>query len=106
MPRSPQWSLSLQFPQQDPIHPPLLTHRCHMPSPSQQKCNYMLKLANNVSPGIKYQARDLSFGLVNMVYVPTAAMCNFTVMSHMMVFLKTFWKQWPLLSTNDLYTNH
>ena len=25
-PRSPQWSLSLRFPHQDPIHPPLLTH--------------------------------------------------------------------------------
>jgi len=25
MPRSPQWSHSLRFPQQDPIHPPLLT---------------------------------------------------------------------------------
>jgi len=25
-PRSPQWSPSLQFPHQDPIHPPLLTH--------------------------------------------------------------------------------
>jgi len=25
-PRSPHWSLSLRFPQQDPIHPPLLTH--------------------------------------------------------------------------------
>ena len=25
-PRSPQWSPSLRFPQQDPIHPPLLTH--------------------------------------------------------------------------------
>jgi hypothetical protein len=24
--RSPQWSPSLRFPQQDPIHPPLLTH--------------------------------------------------------------------------------
>ena len=33
MPRSPQWSLSLQLPQQDPIHPPLLTHMRHMPSP-------------------------------------------------------------------------
>ena len=33
-PRSPQWSPSLQFPHQDPIHPPLLTHTCHMPSPS------------------------------------------------------------------------
>jgi len=34
MPRSPQWSLSLRFSHQDPIHPPLLTHTCHMPSPS------------------------------------------------------------------------
>ena len=25
-PRPPQWSLSLRFPHQDPIHPPLLTH--------------------------------------------------------------------------------
>ena len=33
-PRSPHWSLSLRFPQQDPIHPPLLTHRRHMPSPT------------------------------------------------------------------------
>ena len=28
-PRSPQWSLSLRFPHQDPIHPPLLTHVPH-----------------------------------------------------------------------------
>ena len=33
-PRSPQWSISLPFPHQDPIHPPLLTHTRHMPSPS------------------------------------------------------------------------
>ena len=30
----PQWSRSLRFPHQDPIHPPLLTYTCHMPSPS------------------------------------------------------------------------
>ena len=34
MPRYPQWSLSLRFPHQDPIHSPLLTHTRHMPSPS------------------------------------------------------------------------
>ena len=33
-PRSPQWSLSLRFPHQDHIRPPLLTHTRHMPSPS------------------------------------------------------------------------
>jgi len=30
-PRSPQWSLSLRFPHQDPIHPPLLTHTVVVP---------------------------------------------------------------------------
>ena len=34
-PRSPQWSLSLRFPHQDPIRPPPLTHTRHMPSPFQ-----------------------------------------------------------------------
>ena len=29
-PRSPQWSPSLRFPHQDPIHPPLLTHTRHL----------------------------------------------------------------------------
>ena len=33
-PRSPQWSPSLRFPHQDPIHPPLLTHTRHMPNHS------------------------------------------------------------------------
>ena len=40
MPRSPQWSLSLRFPHQDPIHRPLLTHTCHMPSPSHSSRSY------------------------------------------------------------------
>ena len=34
MPRSPQWSSSLRFPQQESIHPPLLTHTHHIRSPS------------------------------------------------------------------------
>ena len=42
-PRSPQWSPSLRFPHQDPIHPPLLTHTRHMPSPSHSSL-YMLML--------------------------------------------------------------
>jgi len=33
-PRSPQWPLSLRFPHQEPIHPSLLTHTRHIPSPS------------------------------------------------------------------------
>ena len=36
-PRSLQWSLSFRFLHQDPIHPPLLTHTRHMPSPSHSR---------------------------------------------------------------------
>ena len=39
-PRSPQCSLSLRFPHQDPIRPPLLTHTRHMPSPSHSSRFY------------------------------------------------------------------
>ena len=39
-PRSPQWFPSLRFPHQDPIHPPLLTHTRHMPSPSHSSRFY------------------------------------------------------------------
>ena len=39
-PRSPQWSPSLWFPHQDPIHPPLLTHTRHMPCPSHSSRFY------------------------------------------------------------------
>jgi len=39
-PRSPQWSPSLRFPYQDPIHPPLLTHTRHMPTPSHSSRFY------------------------------------------------------------------
>ena len=39
--RSPQWSLSLRFPHQDPIHPPLLNHTRHMPSPSHSSRFYV-----------------------------------------------------------------
>ena len=39
-PRSPQWSLSLQFPHQYPIHPSLLTNTRHMPSPSHSSRFY------------------------------------------------------------------
>ena len=39
-PRSPQWSLSLRFPHQDPIHPPLRPHTRHMPCPSHSSRFY------------------------------------------------------------------
>ena len=39
-PRSPQWSPSLRFSYQGPVHPPLLTHTRHMPSPSHSSRFY------------------------------------------------------------------
>jgi len=49
-PRSPQWSPSLRFPQQDPIHPPLLTHTRHMPSPSHSSRFYQ---PHNIGWGVQ-----------------------------------------------------
>ena len=40
MPTSPHWSPSLQFPHQDPTHPPLLAYTRHMPSPSHSSRFY------------------------------------------------------------------
>jgi len=39
-PRSPQWSLSLRSPHQEPIHHALLTHTRHMPNPSHSSRFY------------------------------------------------------------------
>ena len=39
-PSSPQWSLSLRFPHQDPIHLPLLNHTRHMLGPSHSSRFY------------------------------------------------------------------
>ena len=50
MPRSPRWSLSLQFPHQDPIRPPLLTHMRHMPCPSHSSRFYHL---HNIGWGVQ-----------------------------------------------------
>jgi len=37
---SPQWSLSLRFPHQNPVHPSPLPHTCHMPRPSHSSRFY------------------------------------------------------------------
>ena len=55
-PRSPQWSLSLRFPHQEPIHPPLLTHTRHMHSPlclstrvNKEECKLTVYIAETCS---------------------------------------------------------
>ena len=63
-PRSPQWSLSVRFPHQDHIRPPLLTHTRHMPSPSHSSRFYH---PHNIGWGvqiiylIKYQLHRQKF---------------------------------------------
>ena len=49
-PTSPQWSLYLRFPHQDPIRPPPLTHTRHMPSPSHSSRFY---LPHNIGWGVQ-----------------------------------------------------
>ena len=40
MPGSPKWSLSLRFPQQNPVYASLLLHMCYMPHPSNSSPFY------------------------------------------------------------------
>ena len=49
-PRSTQWTPSVRFPHQDPIHTPLLTHTRHMPSPSHSSRFYQ---PHNIGWGIQ-----------------------------------------------------
>jgi hypothetical protein len=49
-PRSSNWSLSLRFTHQDPIHPPPLTYTRHMPSPSHSSRFYH---PHNIGRGVQ-----------------------------------------------------
>ena len=62
-PRSPQWSLSLQFPHQDTIRPPLLPHTCNMPCPSHSSRFYH---PHNI--GEEY--KSFSSSLCNLLHSP------------------------------------
>jgi len=50
-PRYPQWSLSLRFPYQEPLHPPLHNRTRHMPSPSHSSpAQYWVRSTNHLAP--------------------------------------------------------
>ena len=69
-PRSPQWSLSLRLPHQDPLHSPLLTHTRHMPSPSHSSRFYHPTIL-----GEEY--KSFSSSLCNLLHSPvTRKLCN------------------------------
>jgi len=60
-PSSPRWSLSLRFPNQDPIHPPLLTHTRHMPSRSHSSRFYH-------PHNIGWAVLDVLYALISQIY--------------------------------------
>ena len=66
-PRSPQWSLSLRFPHQDPTRPALLIHTRHMPSPSHSSRFYH---PHNVGRGVKRYISDVYFVSVYLLFRP------------------------------------
>ena len=67
-PRSPQWSPSLRFPHQNPIHPPLLTHTRHMPSPSHSSRFYH---PHNIGWGVQ-----ICWLLLFIMYVSNICVCS------------------------------
>ena len=83
-PRSPQWSPSLRFPHQDPIHPPLLTHTRHMPSSSHSSPFYH---PHNIGWGVR--AKNTSIKL------PCYLKLTFHIISfyHCYWLILTFWRR-------------
>ena len=65
-PRSPQWCLSLRFPHQYPIHPPLLTHTRPMPSPSHSS-----RFITRTGLGEEY--KSFSFSLCSLLHFPVTS---------------------------------
>ena len=65
-PRSPQWSPSLRFHHQDPIHPLLLTHTRHIPSPSHSSRFYH---PHNIGWGVQI----ISSSLRNLLHSPVTS---------------------------------
>ena len=82
-PRSPQWSPSLRFPHQDPIHPPLLTHTRHMPSPSHSSRFYH---PHNIGWGVQ---RGRGITVLILILLPP-----------------TGFEPWTVLPVTDRYTNY
>ena len=63
---SPQWSLYLRLPHQNPVHTSLLPHTCHMPRPSHSSrfttCTILCK-----------EYRSLSSSLCNFLHSPVTS---------------------------------
>ena len=83
MSRSPQWSPSFRFPHQDPIHLPLLTHTCHMPSPSHSS-----QCITHIILGEAY--KSFSSSLCNLLHSPiTSSLLRPNILLNTMKILKT-----------------
>ena len=66
-PRSPQWSVSLRFPHQDAIHPPLS-------SPIRATCPDHLILLDFITRTILgEECRSFSYSLCNLLYSPVTS---------------------------------
>ena len=78
-PTSPQWSPSLRFPQQDPIHPLSSPHTRHMPSPSHSSRFYH---PQNIGWGVQIMDTHTQVFCVNVAVHTAAAAANTTVQLH------------------------
>jgi hypothetical protein len=68
MPASPQWSLSLRFPHQNPIHASLLPHPRYMPRPSRSRFYHLHNIGWGVQIMNHVQANTKNKGAVQLVH--------------------------------------
>jgi len=98
---SPQWSLSLRFPHQNPVHASLIPHVCYMPCPIQKEqglkiqCLIYIDLftfigSNKLSVVLSYCVQSLCVAEMILIHIVHCvgkvqgcimleqAVCNFT----------------------------
>ena len=87
-PRSPQWSLSLRFPHQNPVHASPLPHTSHMPRPSHSSSCYHSQNTGWAAQSIKfliiYSKLDYNYEFDNLQYILLLVdrICKFSNISY------------------------
>ena len=100
-PRSPHRSLSLRFPQQDPMHPLLLNHTRHMPSPSHSSRFYH---PHNIGWGNYWHKYVRRFVIITIFFIAS----SYTTYIVVKFWIQEGWSEykftWSIISGRTIWT--